>query len=278
MISFGMLIGPLSLAAGILLLLIVLAGFLWLTGKMEGYDPVNEMMFRDNPALGIRYALFVIAVVLALLGIFDRSQGDSGAWLFTQHALLAVLLIYLSRYLNDWLILYHFSNNHEVVQEKNVAVAVVEGATYLASAYVIAGAFYDWENGLLIALVWFLIGQLLLIVLAALYRLAGRAVDSALDDKNLAVAISLGSFLLSGGMVCGAVISGPSQGWRHDILIVSVYLTSWLLLMLIAHCVSDRLVFRSSRLGDEVIEQRNIAAALFKAVIFLAVTLGYTHG
>ena len=278
MASFSMLIGPLSLAAGILLLLIVLAGFLWLTGKMEGYDPVNEMLFRDNPALGLRYALFVVAVVFALLGIFDRSEGDSGAWFFAQHAFLAVLLIYLSRYLNDWFILYHFSNNREVVQEKNVAVALVEGATYMASAYVIAGAFYDWENGLLVALVWFFVGQLLLIVLAALYRVASQAVDSALDEKNLAVGISLGSFLLSGGMVCGAVISGPSQGWRHDILIVAVYLTSWLLLILGAHLVSDRLVLRSSRLGDEVVEQRNIAAALFKAVIFLALTLGYTHG
>jgi uncharacterized membrane protein YjfL (UPF0719 family) len=278
MISFSILIGPLSLAAGILLLLIVLAGFLWLTGKIEGYDPVNEMLFRDNPALGVRYALFTVAVVFALLGIFDRSEGDSGAWLFAQHAFLAVLLIYLSRYLNDWLILYHFSNNREVVQEKNVAVALVEGATYMASAYVIAGAFYDWENGFLVALVWFFVGQLLLIVLAALYRVASQAVDAALDEKNLAVGISLGGFLLSGGMVCGAVISGPSQGWRHDILIVAVYLTSWLLLMLVAHMVSDRLVLRSSRLGDEVVEQRNIAAALFKAVIFLALTLGYTHG
>jgi uncharacterized membrane protein YjfL (UPF0719 family) len=228
--------------------------------------------------LGIRYALFVISVVFALLGIFDRSEGDSGAWLFTQHAFLAVLLIYLSRHLNDWLILYHFSNNREVVQKKNAAVAIVEGATYLASAYVIAGAFYDWENGLLVALVWYLIGQFLLIVLAALYRLASHAVDSALDEKNLAVGISLGSFLLSGGMVCGTVISGPSQGWRHDILTVAVYLSTWLLLMLSAHFASDRLVFRSSRLGDEVVEQRNIAAALFKAVIFLALTLGYTHG
>ena len=168
MISFSILIGPLSLAAGILLLLIVLVGFLWLTGKIEGYDPVNEMLFRDNPALGSAMRCLPSPSCFALLGIFDRSQGDSGAWFFAQHAILAVLMIYLSRYLNDWLILYHFSNNREVVQEKNVAVALVEGATYMASAYVIAGAFYDWENGLLVALVWFLIGQLLLIVLAAL--------------------------------------------------------------------------------------------------------------
>ena len=278
MISFGMLIGPLSLAAGILLLLIGLAAFLWVSGKIEGYDPVNEMLLRDNPALALRYALFAIAVVFAVLGIFDRVQGDSGAWLFTQNALLAVILIYLSRYLNDWLILYHFSNNREVVQEKNTAVAVVEGATYLASAYVIAGAFYDWENGPWIALVWFFIGQLMLILLALFYRLAGKGVDAALDEQNLAAGISLGSFLLSSGMVCGAVISGPSQGWRSDILTVAAYLSAWVLLILLAHLISDRLAFRSSHLGKEVMEQGNIAAALFKAVIFIALTLGYTHG
>ena len=278
MISFGMLIGPLSLAAGILLLLIGLAAFLWLSGKMEGYDPINEMLFRDNPALALRYALFVIAVVFAMLGIFDRAQGDFGAWLFTQHALLVVILVYLSRYLNDWLILYHFSNNREVVQEKNTAVAVVEGATYLASAYVIAGAFYDWENGLWIALVWFFIGQVMLILLALLYRVAGKGVDAALDEQNLAVGISLASFLLSGGMVCGAVISGPSQGWRSDMITIALYLSAWVFLMLMAHFISDKLTFRSSRLGEEVMEQRNIAAALFKAVIFISLTLGYTHG
>jgi uncharacterized membrane protein YjfL (UPF0719 family) len=278
MVSFGMLIGPLSLAAGILLLLIGLAAVLWLSGKMEGFDPVNEMLFRDNPALALRYALFAIAVVFAMLGIFDRAQGDFGVWVFTQHALLAVILIYLSRYLNDWLILYHFSNNREVVQEKNVAVAVVEGATYLASAYVIAGAFYDWENGLWIALVWFFIGQLMLILLALLYRLAGNGVDAALDEQNLAVGISLASFLLSGGMVCGAVISGPSQGWRSDMITIALYLSTWVFLMLMAHFISDKLTFRSSRLGEEVMDQRNIAAALFKAVIFIALTLGYTHG
>jgi hypothetical protein len=98
-------LGPLSLAAGVLLLLLVLAVIIWSTGRMEGYDPVNEMLFRDNAALGIRYALYVIAVVFALLGIFDRSQGDSGIFEFSSHALLAALLVHLSRYLNDWLIL-----------------------------------------------------------------------------------------------------------------------------------------------------------------------------
>jgi len=278
MASLTTLIGPLSLAAGILILLMMLAAFLWITGKLEGYDPVNELLQRDNPALGLRYALFALATVLAVLGIFDRAQGDSGIWLFSQHAILAVLLIYLSRYLNDWLILYRFDNNREVVQEKNFAVAVVEGATYLASAYIIAGAFDDWENGWLLAIIWFLIGQFLLIGLAVIYRSVDRAIDVALDDQNLAAGISLACFLLAGGMVCGAVISGPSHGWRADLLTVAVYLVAWMIVMALAHIASDLLSIRSIRLRDEVMEQRSIAAALFKAVIFLGVTLGYIHG
>jgi uncharacterized membrane protein YjfL (UPF0719 family) len=117
-----------------------------------------------------------------------------------------------------------------------------------------------------------------LILLALLYRLAGKGVDAALDEQNLAVGISLAGFLLSGGMVCGAVISGPSQGWRSEMITIALYLSAWIFLMLMAHFISDKLTFRSSRLGEEVMEQRNIAAALFKAVIFISLTLGYTHG
>jgi uncharacterized membrane protein YjfL (UPF0719 family) len=274
----NMLMGPLSTAAGVLLLTIFLAVFLWATGKIEGYDPINEMLFRDNAALGIRYALYLIAVVIALLGIFDRAQGDSGVVDFCQHALLAALLIHLSRYLNDWLILYDFSNNREVIQEKNIAVAIVEGATYIASAQLIAGALYDWESGLWMAIIWFVIGQVLLIVLAFLYRALAPGTAQALDDHNSAVGLSLGAFLLAGGIVCGAAITGPSRGWQQDLITVAAYILVWLGLMVVTHFVTEIMVLRSSRLSDEVMRQRNIAAALFKAVIFLAVTLGYTHG
>ena len=272
------LIGPLSLALGVLLLLTCLAGFLWLTGKLEGYDPGNELLQRDNAALGLRYAMFAIAVVFSLLGIFDRAQGDAGAVSFTIHALLATALIYVSRFLNDWFILYHFSNNREVVQEKNLAVALIEGATYMASAYVIGGAFYDWESGATTAILWFVNGQQLLVLLALLYRIVARGTDQALDHQNIAVGISLAAFLLAGGMICGTIISGPSSGWRQDLLIVAAYLALWAVTMLSAHWLTDRLMIRGTRMGDEVSEQRNIAAALFKAVIFIAVTMGFTHG
>ncbi len=233
---------------------------------------------RQRCALGIRYALYTVAVVYALLGIFDRSQGDSGIFEFSIHALLAALLIHLSRYLNDWLILYDFNNNREVVQEKNIAVALVEGATYVASAYVVAAAFYDCESGLWLAVVWFLIGQLLLIALALLYRVIRQRCRCGTRRSQRQRSASPWGAFFSGGIACGAAISGPSGGWRHDILAVAFFLSLWLAFIGVTHFLTELLVFRSSRLSDEVMRQQNIAAALFKAVLFLAVTLGYTHG
>ena len=97
----------------------------------------------------------------------------------------------------------------------------------------------------------------MLVLLALVYRAVAHGTDKALDDHNLAVAISLGAFLLSGGMVCGTVISGPSTGWRNDLLIVAAYLATWIVTMLAAHWLSDRLVFRTAHMADEVTEQRN---------------------
>jgi hypothetical protein len=256
-----------------------LAAFLWVSGKIEGYDPVNEMLLRDNPALALRYALFAIAVVFAVLGIFDRVQGDSGAWLFTQNALLAVILIYLSRYLNDWLILYHFSHNREVVQEKNSAVAVVEGATYLASAYVIAGAFYDWGKrpmdraglvfhrpahansaGVSLSARW-----------QRSRRGVGRPESRRRDFPRRFPALRRHGLRRRHQRPVTGLALATYEPWR----LISAH---GFCLMLVAHFISDKVAFRSSRLSEEVMEQRNIAAALFKAVIFIAVTLGYTHG
>lgn len=68
------------------------------------------------------------------------------------------------------------------------------------------------------------------------------------------------------------------KSWQHDIAATALSLSLWLALIAVAHFLTELLVFRSSRLGEEVTQQGNIAAALFKAVIFLAVTLGYAHG
>ena len=43
--SLSVVIGPVSMAVGVLVLLVILAGFLWATGKLEGYDPIRSTRF-----------------------------------------------------------------------------------------------------------------------------------------------------------------------------------------------------------------------------------------
>lgn len=54
----SILVGPLFLAAGILLLLIVVVAFLWVAGRIEGYDPVKEMFFPEQFGAGSALRVF----------------------------------------------------------------------------------------------------------------------------------------------------------------------------------------------------------------------------
>ncbi len=248
--------------------------------RLEGFSFSREMVENDNPAIGVRVGLFLLAVIFSFLGIIHPS---GVGWkedlnIIAGYGLLAVGLLIVSRWVNDYLILFDFRNNKEVLEEKNTAVAIVEGATYLATAFIMAGALAGWHGGFWIALSWFGIGQGFLIVLGLLYRVcfAGIGkVGKAIDTHNDACALSFGGFLLSGGIALGAAISGPFTGWTSDLTGVGMYIGLWVVFMFIAGLTANYFVLPATRLREEVMDDKNIAAGIIEAVMFIAPTLFY---
>jgi hypothetical protein len=260
--------------------LIIVARFVFgIVARLEGYSLTYETVKNDNPAIGIRYASFLIAIIFSFLGILHPSgvswQADLN--LIAQFGLLAIGLLVVSRWVNDIFLLYDFNNNKEVLTEKNTAVAIVEGATYLATAFIMVGALAGWEGGVLVSLIWFVIGQFFLVVLGLLYSLwrGKKAVHNELDIHNNACAFSMAGFMLSGGLALGAAISGPFTGWSKDLKDVVIYLLVWLAFMLVAALITNILVLPGRRLKHEIMKDKNTGAGLIEAAVFLAVTLFY---
>lgn len=270
-------LGSLVVAVAMLGVMVVARALFGVLCRVEGYSLTKETVVNDNPAIGIRYALFLAAVVLSFSNIIHPS-GISLAEdlnILTQYGLLVIAMLLVSRYVNDYLILYGFSNNHEVVEEKNVAVAIVEGSTFLATAFVIAGALSGWEGGFWVAMGWFGIGQALLIVITLLYRALVSGVFEGLDSHNHACALSLGGFLLSCGIALGRAVNGPFHGWTEDLMSVGIYMLGWVVAMAIAVFVANRIMLPSARLREEVMTERNVAAGVVEGAVFLASTLLY---
>ncbi len=245
--------------------------------RAEGYSLTFETTVNDNPAVGIRFGLFLLASAICFLNLLHPSgaglKEDFNIVAF--YGLVSVALLVLAREVNDKLILYRFSNDAEVIGRKNMSVAIIEGASYLGTAFIVSGAFSNVESGIGAAFLWFLAGQAVLVVLDNLYSIAVPGIQEAIASQDSAVAISLGGFLVAGGMALGAAITGESNGWVKDGIDVAYFLGLWFVVIIVVHFVMNRLFLPGTSVRKELINDRNMAAGVIEAVLFISVTLFY---
>ena len=264
------------LASLLAFLVLARSVFGWVA-RTEGYSLTVETTIKDNPAVGVRFGLFLMASALPFIGLLEPSgaglRQDFDVVAF--YGLISIVLLIISREVNDKLILYKFSNDAEVIGKKNTSVAIVEGASYLGTAFIVSGAFANVDAGIGASLIWFVVGQCVLVVLDNIYGLVAPGLQDALAAQNLACAFSLGGFLVSGGIALGSAISGESYGWAQDSIDVGYFLAIWFAVMAVIHFTMNRLLLPGTTVRKELFVDRNIAAGIIEAVVFITVTLFY---
>ena len=267
-----------SLLTGAMMALLVVGRFAFGLVASVGsskYSLTVETVKNDNPAVGIRLAAFLFALVFSFLGMMHPSGVGFEADLnnIGMYGVLSIGALLISAIVNDKLILYGFDNNAEVVGEKNIAVALVEGCTYLATAFIMRGALSGWEGGFWVAIMWFVIGQAFLVALGYLYRLVVKGVFEGLDTHNVASALSFGGFLLAGGIALGAAVSGPVSSLKADMMGAGLYISVWLALVVVMRYVADLLLVPTAKISDEIMIDRNVGIGALDASVMLATTL-----
>jgi uncharacterized membrane protein YjfL (UPF0719 family) len=194
-----------------------------------------------------------------------------------KYGLPVIAIMIAAFFITKYVILHGFDSNREVVGEKNVAVAIVEGSAFLATALIVSSTLVGLETDFAESLTWLVIGVALLVGITFLYRLVVPRVFDALDAHNLACALSLGGLLLSLGWALSSAVSGESSGWGEDIKDVSLFMLGWAGFMVVAHFLADWIALPSVRLRAEVMEQTNVAAGVLEAVFLIGLTLLYTY-
>jgi uncharacterized membrane protein YjfL (UPF0719 family) len=264
------------LASLLAFLVLARSVFGWVA-RTEGYSLTVETTIKDNPAVGVRFGLFLMASAIPFIGLLEPSgaglRQDFDVVAF--YGLISIVLLIISREVNDKLILYKFSNDAEVIGKKNTSVAIVEGASYLGTAFIVSGAFANVDAGIGASLIWFVVGQCVLVVLDNIYAVVAPGLQEALAAQNLACAFSLGGFLVSGGIALGSAISGESYGWAQDSIDVGYFLAIWFAVMAVIHFTMNRLFLPGTTVRKELFVDRNIAAGIIEAVVFITVTLFY---
>jgi uncharacterized membrane protein YjfL (UPF0719 family) len=264
--------------AGTVLAFVLLYGFLlllakWMSDLLTPYSLTAELVKRDNVALGISVGGYFLATAIIFVG---ATTGPSKGFLMDLvavggYSVLGIVFLNTARVTLDKLILTRFATLKEIVEDRNCGVGAVRAGVYIATGLIAAGAVSGQGGGVLTAIVFFVLGQLCLVVFARLYDLiTPYNLQHELESDNVAAGVAFGGTLVAIGIITADAVAGDFVAWGPSLLWFAQVVVIGMVVLPIVRFLMDRLVITGEALNQEIVEDRNIAAGLLEMTVAIA--------
>lgn len=256
---------------------------LFLIGKFV-YDKLNrrfdlrvELVEKDNFALAIVVAGYYLGLVFAIGGVLLGPTFGILEDLFDIffYGIAAIILMNISAVINDKIIMRKFDNVKEIIEDRNVGTGVIVGANHIAIGLITAGAI-SGEGDLVTAVVFWLLGQLALILAVFVYNwITPFDIHKEIEKDNVAVGVAVAGILVALGNVIRIGISGDFVSWQINLTQFLGFLIFGLVMLPVLRIVTDKLLLPGVRLTDELVNQEkpNVGAAAIEATAYIAASL-----
>lgn len=271
---------------GVYLLILLMARIL--KDLTSPYQLTQELTKRDNPAMAVAVSGYLLAVT-AIFGSVIATPSTAHTYASDMasvivYSLIGVALLSVSRFVNDRLLLYQFSNRMEIVEDHNIGTGAVVAGSYLSSGLIIAGVVYGegtgvWQTTLLHVGIFWGIGQAALLLFGWLYRIiTPYDVHGEIEKDNVAAGISFGGGLIAISLlIMRSVLSdsfaSTDVNWGYTMAAIGLDLVAILVLLFLARLFFDYALLTGARLKDEIVEDRNIGAGLLEATLLIGFAL-----
>ena len=238
---------------------------------------LREGLFEhDNFALALTMTGYYLGLVLALTGVLiGPSAGLINDLIdLLIYGSLAIVLLNLSIFINDRVILRGFSNEKEILQDRNAGTGVIEGANSVAVGLIIAGAL-SGQGSLLTALVFWLTGQLALVAAGLVYeRVLPYNLHGEIERDNVAVGVAFAGLLIGLGNLIRVAIAGDFVSWTFSLGTALLYIAAGLVLFPLVRWLTDLLLVPGATLEGELLQEKpNVGAGLIEAFAYVAASL-----
>ncbi len=240
----------------------------------RSYRLNHELLEKDNFALGIAMSGYYLGLVLAIGGsIIGPSQGlyEDLIDIFF-FGLISVVLLNISILINDKLVLHAFDNTKELIEDQNCGTGAVECATYIATGLIIFGAISGEGGNLFTAIVFWALGQGVMVIAGIIYNLIiSYDIHDQIEKDNVAAGVGFAGALLAMGNVIRLAVSGDFESWRINLTSFIVYALAGLVLLPLVRILVDKILLPGQRLCDEIARQEhpNLGAAFIEASSYL---------
>ncbi len=234
---------------------------------------INDQLKEANLAASVSLSGYLFATIIVILGaLLGPSHGllkDIAG--FVGYAFLGIVLLNVSRMVNDRLILRKFSNVKEIIEDRNVGTGAVEFGSYIASGLVVAGAIHGTGGGIDTALTFFVLSQLALILFVRIYdRITSFDVHDEIEKDNVAAGIAFGGTLIALGIILFKGSVGDFISWQYNLLNFFISAGTGVILLPLLRWVVDKLLLPKIDLNQAIGKERNLAIAWFEMTVAIS--------
>jgi uncharacterized membrane protein YjfL (UPF0719 family) len=234
----------------------------------------DELVHKDNFAFAISHTGYFVGLLLAIgSAIIGPSNGllIDLADIFI-YGFIAILLLNISIIINDKIILRKFSVRKEIIDDQNAGTGVVEAANSIATGLIILGAVSGEGGGIMTALVFWAIGQIVILLISFVYDLiTPYNIHEHIEKDNLAVGIGFAGAIIAIGTLIRFALMDDFESWATTLSFVGIEVLIGIILLPVVRFLSDKILLPGQKLTDEIINQEkpNIGAALIEAFSYI---------
>ena len=245
--------------------------FVWLARRIADartttIDDDDEIENQSNDAIGMRRSGFYLGGMIAMAGVLTGpTQGLLNDVMgFVVYGALSYALLFGTREINDRVLLGAIDNDDECLKG-NEAVGIAELGNYIATGLIINGCVSGDGGGMLAGIistiVFFVIGQIILLALVYAYEtITDFDCIPEIAKGNKAAAMMIAGKSIALGIILRSSIVGPTQGWATDIKSFALSAITGIVLLLVLNKLVDKLLLPNTNLHQEVSVDQNVAA------------------
>lgn len=256
----------------LVLILSITFGIKVLFEKMNSKS-IEYIMINKSPALAVRLGAMMFSVILAISGeMTGESLGltrDIGS--FILYSLIVIVLLLLAILIGDKLLLSKI-DNMSALQKNNLSVAVFEALYIISTGIILKSSLTGDEGGILSMLIFFLLGQSMLIGFFSLILIWTPFDDVVeIEANNFSAGLLLGGLLLSLSIINYYSILGESSTLMEDITSYFISSIKGIVLLIGFSALIDKVLFlKKDIVREAIVTDKNWGLVLVLVLINIA--------
>jgi uncharacterized membrane protein YjfL (UPF0719 family) len=238
----------------------------------------EELVKKDNLAFSFSHVGYFIGLLIAIgSAIVGPSEGlVNDLMVIGIYGGLAIILLNISVFITDKVLLRKFSVRKEIIEDQNVGTGVIEGAVSVASGLIIFGAVTGESDslvgGLTTAVVFWFLGQIALILVSRVYNMiTPYDIHEHIEKDNVAVGVGFAGAIIAMGNLIRFGLYGEFESWASTLGEAGLEVVAGIILLPVMRYITDKILLPGESLTDEIINQEhpNIGASVIEAFAYI---------